>query len=399
MTCEQGKPHAEAIGEVQYAASFIDEYASEATRQYGDVIPSPNPRSRILVTHQPVGVVAAITPWNFPAAMITRKAGAAIAAGCSVVLKPSELTPFTALALCELALRAGLPANVFQVLTGDATVIGGVLSSHELIRKLTFTGSTRVGKLLIAQTASTVKRTSMELGGNAPLIVFDDADVGEAVAGIMASKFRNCGQTCVTVNRVFVHSALLDEVVRRVEAEMRKLRVGDGMAEGSVLGPLINEAAVDKCERLIADAVSKGARLQYGGRRLTAADSPLIPVNASRLYFAPTLVLDTPHSADAFQEETFGPVAFVYSFDSEDEAVAAANNTRAGLAAYVYTRDIKRVARVVSALEYGMVGVNQGGVSLAAAPFGGVKESGFGREGSRYGLKDYLDMKTWHIAV
>ena len=399
MTCEQGKPHQEAIGEIAYAAGFLDVYASEATRQFGDIIPSPTPHSRILVTHQPVGVVAAITPWNFPAAMITRKVGAAIAAGCTVVLKPSELTPFTALALCELALRAGLPPNVFQVVTGDASVIGPILSSHELIRKLTFTGSTRVGKLLMAQCALTVKRTSMELGGNAPLIVFDDADVNEAVKGIMASKFRNCGQTCVTSNRIYVHTEVMDEVVRAVEAEMRQLKVGDGMAAGSVVGPLINEAAVEKCERHIADAVSKGAKLIVGGKRMTAADSALIPANASNLYFSPTLVINTPTSSEAFQEETFGPVAFIYPFSSEQEVVNSANNTRAGLAAYVFTRDIKRVSRVVSALEYGMVGVNQGGVSVPTAPFGGMKESGFGREGSHYGLHDYLDMKTWHIAV
>ena len=399
MTCEQGKPLNEAKGEIAYAAGFLDVYAGEATRQYGDIIPSPSASSRILVDYQPVGVVAAITPWNFPAAMVTRKVGAAIAAGCSVVLKPSELTPFTALALCELALRAGLPADVFQVLTGDASVIGPILSSHPLIRKLTFTGSTRVGKLLMAQCASTVKRTSMELGGNAPLIVFDDADLTEAVKGVMACKFRNCGQTCVTANRIFVHTAVMEELLRGVEAEMRKLKVGDGMADGSVLGPLINQAAVDKCERHITDAVAKGAQLRLGGKRLTASDSPLIPANASSLYFSPTLVVNTPTSCEAFEEETFGPVAFIYPFDSEEAVVQSANNTRAGLAAYVYSRDIKRVSRVVSALEYGMVGVNQGGVSVPTAPFGGMKESGFGREGSHYGLHDYLDLKTAHIAV
>ena len=399
MTLEQGKPHKEAIGEIAYAAGFIDVYASEATRQFGDLIPSPSRHSSIAVTYQPVGVVAAITPWNFPAAMITRKVGAAIAAGCSVLLKPSELTPFTALALCELALRAGLPADVFQVLTGEASVIGPILSSHELIRKLTFTGSTRVGKLLMAQCASTVKRTSMELGGNAPFIVFDDADLSEAVKGIMASKFRNCGQTCVTSNRIYVHSSVMDELVKAVHAEIRQLKVGDGMADGSVVGPLINEAAVDKCERQINDALAKGAKLLHGGKRLTAADSPLIPANASKLYFSPTLVINTPTSSDAFQEETFGPVAFIYPFHSEEEVVRSANDTRAGLAAYVYTRDIKRVARVVGALEYGMVGVNQGSVSVPTAPFGGMKESGYGREGSHYGLHDYLDMKTVHVAI
>ena len=399
MTCEQGKPHREAVGEIAYAAGFLEVYASEATRQFGDIIPSPSPHSRILVTYQPVGVVAAITPWNFPAAMITRKVGAAIAAGCTVLLKPSELTPFTALALCELALRAGLPPNVFQVVTGDASVLGPILSSHELIRKLTFTGSTRLGKMLMAQCATTVKRTSMELGGNAPLIVFDDADVQEAVRGIMASKFRNCGQTCVTSNRIYVHQAVMDEVVRAVHAEIGRLQVGDGMADGSVVGPLINEAAVEKCERHIQDALQKGARLVYGGKRLTAADSPLIPTQASKLYFSPTLVVDTPTSSAAFEEETFGPVAFIFPFSTEAEVLQSANNTRAGLAAYVYTRDIKRVARVVSALEYGMIGVNQGSVSVPTAPFGGMKESGYGREGSHYGLHDYLDMKTLHMAV
>ena len=399
MTAEQGKPHKEAMGEIAYAAGFLDVYASEATRQYGDIIPSPSKQSQIMVTYQPVGVVAAITPWNFPAAMITRKVGAAIAAGCSVLLKPSELTPLTALALCELALRAGLPADVFQVVTGDASVIGPIMSQHPLVRKLTFTGSTRVGKLLMEQCASTVKRTSMELGGNAPLIVFDDADVSEAVKGVMASKFRNCGQTCVTSNRIYVHTAVMDQLVAALEKEIKSVKVGEGMTDGSAVGPLINEAAVDKCERHIKDALAKGAKLLYGGKRLSHSDSPLIPANASNLFFSPTLVTNTPTDTEAFQEETFGPVAFLYPFSSEEEVVRSANNTRAGLAAYVYSRDIKRVARVVAALEYGMVGVNQGSVSVPTAPFGGMKESGYGREGSHYGLHDYLDMKTVHVAV
>ena len=399
MTLEQGKPLKEAVGEVQYAAGFLELYASEASRQLGDVIPSPTPTSRILVTYEPVGVVAAITPWNFPAAMITRKVGAAIAAGCSVLLKPSEFTPFSALALCDLALQAGLPPNVFQVLTGDASVLGPIMATHPTVRKVTFTGSTRVGKLLIAQSASTVKRTSMELGGNAPLIVFDDADVHLAVKGILASKFRNCGQTCVTVNRVLVQHSLMDEVVAGVKREMEALKVGDGMTEGSVVGPLINDAAVEKVERHVRDAQAKGATVVLGGRRLSHSDSSLIPSHGSSLYYAPTLVMGGKAGMEAWEEETFGPVAFLYSFTDEEEAVRMANDTRAGLAAYFFTSDIGRVDRVCRALEYGMVGVNQGTVSVPAAPFGGVKESGFGREGSHHGLTDYLNMKTSHHFV
>ena len=399
MSLEQGKPVQEAVGEIVYAAGFLAVYAGEASRQYGDIIPSPTPSSRIFVTYEPVGVVAAITPWNFPAAMITRKAGAAIAAGCSVVLKPSELTPFTALALADLALEAGLPENVFQVVTGDAAEVGPVFTSHPLVRKVTFTGSTRVGKMLIEQSASTVKRTSMELGGNAPLIVFPDADVEVAVKGIMASKFRNCGQTCVTVNRVFVHSSLMDDVVERVQKEVEKLKVGDGMAAGSDLGPLINSASVEKVERHIRDALSKGAKVVYGGRRLTHTDSALIPANASDLYFAPTLVTGATDSMEAFEEETFGPVAFFYLFEEEAEVVERANNTKAGLAGYFFTKDVARADRVARALQYGMVGVNQGTVSVPTAPFGGMKESGFGREGSHHGLTDYLNMKTTHVNV
>ena len=399
MTLEQGKPRPEAVSEVQYAAGFLELYAGEATRQFGDVIPSPSPHSRISVTLEPVGVVAAITPWNFPAAMVTRKVGAAIAAGCSVLLKPSELTPFSALALCELALQAGLPPSVFQVLTGDAAVLGPMLTSHPLVRKVTFTGSTRVGKLLIAQSASTVKRTSMELGGNAPLIVFEDADVDGAVQGIMASKFRNCGQACVTVNRIFVHERVLQRVLDGLQRAMQGLAVGDGFAEGSVIGPLINAAAVEKVERHVKDALSKGARLVLGGRRLTHADSPRIPERSAGLYYAPTLVVDCTAEMEAFHEETFGPAAFVYAFADEADVLRQANDTRAGLAAYFYTRDIARVNRVGRALEYGMVGVNQGSVSVPAAPFGGIKESGFGREGSHHGLRDYLNMKTTHLNV
>jgi succinate-semialdehyde dehydrogenase/glutarate-semialdehyde dehydrogenase len=381
MTAEQGKPLAEARAEISYAASFIEWFAEEGRRTYGDLIPAHQADKRLLVAKVPVGVVAAITPWNFPAAMITRKVAPALAAGCTVVLKPSELTPFSALALALLGHEAGIPPGVFNVVTGEPAPIGEVLTSDSRVRKFTFTGSTAVGKKLAACCMGTVKRVSLELGGNAPFIVFDDADLDRAVEGALVSKFRNTGQTCVCANRFLVQSGVYAEFARRLSARVAALTVGDGLECDTQQGPLINAAAVDKVERHLRDAVAKGAQLLTGGARRTG------------LFYEPTVIANmTPHMA-LFREETFGPLAGLLRFETETEAIALANDTTAGLAAYLYTNDLSRSWRVSEALEYGMVGLNTGLISTAVAPFGGVKESGIGREGSHYGIQDYLETK------
>jgi len=383
MTAEQGKPLAEAKGEIAYAASFIEWFAEEGKRAYGDIIPTFRADSRLLVLRQPVGVAAAITPWNFPAAMITRKLGPALAAGCSFICKPAPQTPFSALALAELANRAGIPAGVFNVITGDAESIGGELTAHPRVRKLSFTGSTAVGKKLIAQCAGTVKKVSMELGGNAPFIVFDDADLDAAVQGAMASKYRNTGQTCVCANRLYVQSGVYDEFARRLVAAVASLRVGDGLAGPTDQGPLIDERALAKVRAHIADAVGLGARIACGGKSHALGGN----------FFEPTVLLDVTSGMRVAREETFGPVAPLFRFETEDEALRMANDTEFGLAAYFYTRDLARSWRVQEALEYGIVGVNTGLFSTEVAPFGGVKESGLGREGSRYGIDEYTELK------
>ena len=383
MTAEQGKPLAEAKGEIAYAASFIEWFAEEGKRAYGDIIPTFRADSRLLVLRQPVGVAAAITPWNFPAAMITRKLGPALAAGCSFICKPAPQTPFSALALAELANRAGIPAGVFNVITGDAESIGGELTAHPRVRKLSFTGSTAVGKKLIAQCAGTVKKVSMELGGNAPFIVFDDADLDAAVQGAMASKYRNTGQTCVCANRLYVQSGVYDEFARRLVAAVASLRVGDGLAGPTDQGPLIDERALAKVRAHIADAVGLGARIACGGKSHALGGN----------FFEPTVLLDVTPGMRVAREETFGPVAPLFRFETEDEALRMANDTEFGLAAYFYTRDLARSWRVQEALEYGIVGVNTGLFSTEVAPFGGVKESGLGREGSRYGIDEYTELK------
>ncbi len=384
MTAEQGKPLAEARGEVTYGASFVEWFAEEAKRIYGDVIPAAISDRRYLVVKQPVGVVAAITPWNFPIAMITRKCAPALAAGCTVVVKPSELTPLCALALAELAQRAGIPNGVFNVITTtDAATVGGVLTASPVVRKLSFTGSTAVGKRLYRDCADTVKKVSLELGGNAPFIVFDDADLDAAVAGAMASKYRNAGQTCVCANRLLVQDGIYDAFARKLADAVDGLQVGDGMAEGTHQGPLINEAAVRKVEAHIADAVDKGARVLCGGQRHAIGGT----------FFQPTILADVTSQMRVASEETFGPVAPLFRFHSEEEAVSMANDTEYGLAAYFYSRDIGRVWRVAEALEYGMVGINEGIISTELAPFGGVKESGLGREGSYYGIDEFVEIK------
>ncbi|QIM50291.1 NAD-dependent succinate-semialdehyde dehydrogenase [Pusillimonas sp. DMV24BSW_D] len=383
MTLEQGKPLKEATGEIVYGASFIEWFAEEGKRAYGEVIPTPVADKRFVVIKQPVGVCAAITPWNFPCAMITRKAAPALAAGCTMVLKPAELTPLSALALAELAEQAGIPAGVFNIVTGDPKVIGQELCSNPTVRKLSFTGSTPVGKLLMEQCAPTLKKLSLELGGNAPFIVFDDADIDAAVAGAIASKYRNTGQTCVCTNRFIVQAGVYDEFAQKLAAETAKLRVGNGLEEDVVQGPLINPAAVEKVERLISDAKSKGATITTGGERL----------EKDGLWFQPTVLTHMTPDMDIAQQEIFGPVSALFKFDTEDEAIAMANNTEYGLAAYFYARDIGRVWRVGEALEYGMVGMNTGSISTEVAPFGGIKNSGMGREGSHYGLEEYLEIK------
>jgi succinate-semialdehyde dehydrogenase/glutarate-semialdehyde dehydrogenase len=383
MTSEQGKPLAEAKGEVAYAASFLEWFAEEGKRVYGDVIPTFRADARLLVLRQPVGVAAAITPWNFPAAMITRKLGPALAAGCSFVCKPAPQTPFSALALAELGRRAGLPPGVFNVVTGDAEQIGGELTSNPLVRKLSFTGSTAVGKKLIAACAGTVKKVSMELGGNAPFIVFDDADLDAAVQGLMASKYRNTGQTCVCANRVYVQDGVYEAFAAKLAVAVAGLRVGDGLAGPTDQGPLIDERALAKVQAHIADAVSQGARIAAGGK----------PHALGGTFFEPTILLDVTPGMRVSREETFGPVAPLFRFHNEAEAIQLANDTEFGLAAYFFTRDLARSWRVQEALEYGLVGVNTGLISTEVAPFGGMKESGLGREGSRYGIDEYTEMK------
>jgi succinate-semialdehyde dehydrogenase / glutarate-semialdehyde dehydrogenase len=383
MTTEQGKPLTESRGEVAYAASFLEWFGEEAKRIYGDTIPAPQADKRIVVIKEPIGVVACITPWNFPLAMITRKAGPAIAAGCTVVLKPASQTPFSALALAELAERAGVPKGVFNVITGPATEIGGELTSNPIVRKLSFTGSTEIGKLLMAQAATTVKKLSLELGGNAPFIVFDDADLDAAVDGAIASKYRNTGQTCVCANRLLVQDAVYDAFAGKLAAAVKKLTPAPGMDANATQGPLIDDRAVEKVESHIADATSKGAKVLLGGKRHALGGR----------FFEPTILTDvTPQMAVA-REETFGPVAPLFRFRDEAEAIALANDTEFGLAAYFYGRDVGRIWRVAEALEYGIVGINTGLISTEVAPFGGVKESGLGREGSKYGIEEFLEIK------
>ncbi|RZF63677.1 NAD-dependent succinate-semialdehyde dehydrogenase [Sphingomonas populi] len=383
MTAEQGKPITEALGEVAYAASFLEWFAEEARRVNGDILAPHQSDRRLLVRKQPVGVVAAVTPWNFPLAMITRKAGPALAVGCTMVVKPSELTPLSALALARLGEEAGLPAGVFSVVTGDAGPIGDVLTGDKRVRKFTFTGSTAVGKMLAARCMATVKRVSLELGGNAPLIVFDDADLDLAIEGTIASKFRNAGQTCVCANRLLVQSGIYDAFATRLAERVRALVVGPGLEGPTDQGPLIDGRAVAKANAHVADAIARGGRVLTGGEPLARAGH----------FFSPTVIADVPRDALLCREETFGPVAGLVRFETEDEAVALANDTDAGLAAYVFTRDMDRGWRVPERLDYGMVGLNTGLISTEVAPFGGVKESGIGREGSRYGVDDYLDLK------
>jgi len=388
MTAEQGKPLSEARAEVVYAASYIEWYAEEAKRAYGDLIPATLPGRQLQVTREPIGVCAAITPWNFPSAMITRKAGPALAAGCTMIVKPSELTPFSALALAELAHRAGIPPGVLNVVTGRSSEIGAEFTSNPAVRKLSFTGSTRVGKLLMAQAASTVKKVSLELGGNAPFIVFDDADLDAAVEGALVSKFRNAGQTCVCANRLYVQAGIYERFAARLVDAVAQLKVANGFEPESRIGPLIGQTAIDKVEDHIANAVHLGARVRLGGRRHTLGGH----------FFEPTVVTGATQAMRIAQEETFGPVAALIRFDTEQEVVAMANDTEYGLASYVYTRDIGRVHRVAEQLEYGMVGINTGVISTEVAPFGGVKQSGIGREGSRYGMDEYQQLKYRCVA-
>ena len=383
MTREQGKPLAEARGEIDYAASFVEFYAEEARRIYGETMPSHRTDARIMVVKQPVGVVAAITPWNFPAAMITRKVGPALAAGCTVVVKPAMETPLTALALAKLAERAGIPAGVLNVMTGRASEIGKVLTEHPKVRAISFTGSTEVGKLLMRQAASTVKKVGLELGGNAPFIVFDDADLDAAVEGTIVSKFRNMGQTCVCANRIYAQDGIYDAFVEKLAERVAALKVGNGMEEGVQQGPLINDEAVDKVERHVADATAKGARALVGGKRHALG----------RAWFEPTVLTGVTMDMIVTHEETFGPVAPVYRFRDETDAIEQANASPYGLAAYFYARDLGRVFRVAEALEAGMVGINSALLGVDVAPFGGVKESGLGREGSRHGIEEYVEIK------
>jgi len=387
MTVEQGKPIAEARGEIIYAASFVEWFAEEAKRTYGDIVPSPLSNSRISVLKQPVGVIAAITPWNFPAAMITRKVAPALAAGCSIIVRPADLTPLTALALAKLAQRAGVPRGVLQVVTGVATEVGSVLTSSPYVRKLSFTGSTEVGRLLMAQCATTIKRLSLELGGNAPFIVFDDADIDAAVDGLMVSKFRNAGQTCVCANRILVQRKVFCEFVTKLKNRVDRLRVGNGMDPETNIGPMISERALAKIEEHIRDAVSKGAQLVTGGNRLGG------------LFFKPAIVTGVTSQMTVSHEETFGPLASIFVFDTEEEAIEMANDTIYGLAAYFYSRDHSRGIRVAEALEFGIVGHNTGMISNEVAPFGGIKQSGIGREGSRYGIDEYLELKYISTAI
>ncbi|GAC1480047.1 MAG: NADP-dependent succinate-semialdehyde dehydrogenase [Acetobacteraceae bacterium] len=383
MTAEQGKPLAESKGEIAYAASFIEWFAEEGKRVYGDTIPQPAKGRRILVTKEPIGVFAAITPWNFPAAMITRKAGPGWAAGCTGVIRPASQTPFSALALAVLAERAGMPPGVCTVITGPSGETGAELTGNPMVRKLTFTGSTEVGVKLLAQIAPTVKKASMELGGNAPFIVFDDADLDAAVTGAMASKFRNTGQTCVCANRILVQAGVYDQFAAKLKTAVAALKVGNGMEEGVTQGPLINADAVAKVEQHIADATKRGASVALGGQRHALGGN----------FFQPTILTGVPPEADIFRDETFGPVAPLFRFETEAEAIRLANDTEFGLAAYFYSRDVGRIFRVAEALEYGIIGINEGIISTEVAPFGGMKSSGLGREGSKYGIEEYLEVK------
>jgi succinate-semialdehyde dehydrogenase/glutarate-semialdehyde dehydrogenase len=383
MTAEQGKPLAESKGEIAYAASFIEWFAEEGKRVYGDTIPQNAKGRRIIVQKEPIGVFAAITPWNFPAAMITRKTGPGWAAGCTGVIRPASQTPFSALAIAVLAERAGMPPGVCNVITGPSGETGKELTSNPLVRKLTFTGSTDVGRILLAQCAPTIKKTSMELGGNAPFIVFDDADLDAAVQGAMASKYRNTGQTCVCANRILVQDGVYDAFSAKLKAAVEALKVGDGFEPGVTQGPLINADAVKKVEEHVADALSKGAKVLTGGKR---ADRP-------GNFYMPTILTNVQRESLVFNEETFGPVAPLFRFRTEEEAIALANDTPFGLAAYFYARDVGRIFRVAEALETGMVGINEGLISTEVAPFGGVKESGLGREGSHHGIEEYLEVK------
>ncbi|MBV8916096.1 MAG: NADP-dependent succinate-semialdehyde dehydrogenase [Acetobacteraceae bacterium] len=387
MTAEQGKPLTESKGEIAYAASFIEWFAEEGKRIYGDTIPQPQKGRRIIVTKEPVGVFAAITPWNFPAAMITRKAGPGWAAGCTGVIRPASQTPFSALALAVLAERAGMPPGVCNVITGASGEVGGELTSNPLVRKLTFTGSTEVGAKLLAQCAPTVKKASMELGGNAPFIVFDDADLDAAIVGAMASKYRNTGQTCVCANRILVQAGVYDAFAAKLKEAVAKLKVGNGMEEGVTQGPLINADAVAKVESHIADAKQRGASVFFGGERHKLGGN----------FFQPTILVGVPRDAEIFRDETFGPVAPLFRFETEEQAIELANDTQFGLAAYFYSRDIGRIFRVAEALEYGIIGINEGIISTEVAPFGGMKASGLGREGSKYGIEEYLEIK--YLAV
>lgn len=383
MTLEQGKPLAEALGEVKYAASFINWFAEEGKRLYGDLIPSPNPSQRILVAKEPIGVCAAITPWNFPLAMITRKAAPALAAGCTMVLKPANETPYSALAMAKLAEKAGIPAGVFNVVTGAPHKIGATLTSHPLVRKLTFTGSTQVGRLLMAQCSDTVKKVSLELGGNAPLIIFDDANVDKAVEGALFTKYRNAGQTCICANRVFVQRGIYQQFIDKFAKRVSELVVGYGLDEGVQIGPLINEKAIAKVNFLLGDAIGKGAKVVVGGK----------PHVLGGNFFEPTVIVDVSNEMEIAKEEIFGPIAPVVVFDTEEEVIAAANDTIYGLAAYLYSDNVSRVWRVSEQLEYGMVGINTTAISNEVAPFGGVKQSGLGREGSKYGIEDFVETK------
>jgi succinate-semialdehyde dehydrogenase / glutarate-semialdehyde dehydrogenase len=383
MTAEQGKPLAESKGEIAYAASFIEWFAEEGKRIYGDIIPGHQADKRIMVLRQPIGVVAAITPWNFPAAMITRKAGPAIAAGCPIVVKPAPQTPFSALAMAELAARAGIPAGVFNVVTGDAVAIGGEFTGNDKVRKLSFTGSTPVGKLLMSQCAGTVKKVALELGGNAPFLVLDDADLDAAVTGAIQSKYRNTGQTCVCANRFIVQAKVYDAFTQKLTEAVRRLRVGDGLQGETDQGPLIDAKALAKVETHIADAKAKGAKVVTGGKRHALGGT----------FYEPTVLTDVSREMILAREETFGPVAPLFRVDTDEEAVKLANDTEFGLAAYVYTRDLARSWRVTEALEYGIVGLNTGLISTEVAPFGGVKESGIGREGSKYGILEFTELK------
>ncbi len=383
MTAEQGKPVTEAKGEVAYAASFIEWFAEEAKRVYGDTIPSPWNDRRLVVIKQPIGVCAAMTPWNFPAAMITRKAGPALASGCTMVAKPASATPFSALALAVLAERAGIPAGVFNVLTGSSKAIGGEMTSNSDVRKVTFTGSTEVGRLLMKQSADTIKKLSLELGGNAPFVVFDDADLDAAVEGAIISKYRNAGQTCVCANRLYVQAGVYDAFAQKLVAAVKKLKVGNGFEAGVLQGPLIDQAAVEKVEEHIQDAVSQGARVLLGGKRHSLGQT----------FFEPTVLADVTPKMKVAREETFGPVAPLFRFQTDEQAIQMANDTEFGLASYFYSRDIGRIWRAAEGLECGMVGINTGLISNEVAPFGGVKQSGLGREGSHYGIEEFVEIK------